>query len=217
MEKTKKNSNSALAVLAMLVAIIVVIFFIVPRVSSIRDLSNRVSQKELELKAGQAKVEAVKQFALVLKTAKNDIDKLGVSIPTEEKADEALLQATSAASSAGISISSVAIAATSESASAASTEAATGTVQADGAQNPTKSGVLTLTISTRGGYSAMLDYIKKLEENIRPVTIKSVAIASATDSSDVDGNFTLDFPFVEDISQSATQTTNQEPEVTSAK
>jgi len=216
MEKTKKSQNSALAVLAMLVAIIVVIFVIVPRVSAIRELSNQVTQKESELKAGQAKVEAVKQFALILKTAKNDIDKLGVSIPTEEKADEALLQAASAASSAGVSISSVAIAATSETVSG-STETAASAQQADTAQSPAKSGILSLTISTRGAYSAMLDYVKKLEENIRPVTIKGVAIAAVADSSDVDGNFTLDFPFVEESSQLTAETTNQEPEVTSAE
>lgn len=213
MEKTKKNQNSALAVLAMLVAIIVVIFFIVPRVSAIRDLSNQVAQRESELKSGQAKVEAVKQFAMILKTAKNDIDKLGVSIPTEERADEALLQAASAASSAGVGISSVAIAASSEQVQNETAQSGSG----DQAQSTVKSGVLTLTISARGSYSAMLDYIKKLEENIRPVTIQNLSIASSADSSDVDGTFTLHFPFVEGIEQTVDPNTNNESEVTSAE
>lgn len=195
MEQKNKNQNSALAILAMLVAVLVVIFFIVPKVSAIKDFSNQAVQKESELASGQAKVAAAKQFATLIKTARADIEKLGVSIPTEEKADEAILQAASAASSAGIGITSVSVSASD------GTENATKTTTATEGQAAVKEaatgGVLSLTIATRGNYTATVDFLKKMESNLRPITLKNLSVASSVDSgSDVDGNFTLDFPYV---------------------
>lgn len=215
MEKQKKNQNSALAVLAMLVAVLVVIFLIVPRVSAIKDLSNQIVDKESQLKQGQAQVDSVKQFAAILKTARADIAALGVAIPTEEKADEAVLQVASAASKAGVNVTSVSVSTTSAAAprAVAATQEGAATDQAEvtSATSSASSGSLQVSVSIRGNYGATLDLLKKLEENLRPVTLKNLSIASNAESgSDVDSSFNLDFPFAKAAVADQAATTSPE-------
>lgn len=192
MEKTNKSQITTLAVLSLLVGILVVIFFIVPQVSQIKDYSGQINQKEIELQSGQDQVQAIKEYALVLKTAKSDVEKLGVSIPTEEKADEAVLQVASAASSAGISMNSVSVSSTT-----------TGTTNVTSEASASQTGTLTLSVSTSGGYDATLGFIKNLEKNLRPVTLSNLSIAGdAEGGSDVAATFSLSFPYIQDESSS---------------
>lgn len=214
MEKTKGNQSSLLAVFTVILAILAAVFYIVPQASAIKDLSNKIVQNEQELTAGQAKVSAAKQFAMVVKAAKADIEKLGISIPTEEKADEAVLQSASAASSAGITLVSVSVSGQSSTpASSASSESADLT-SGGGAS----SGIISLTISTKGNYPATIEFVKKLEENIRPVTLKNMSIAVAEDGGDdIDGSFVLEFPFVKAATSTGSELETDSPEVNNAK
>lgn len=197
MEKSKTNQLSTLAALLLLVAILVIIFVVVPQVSSIREYSNQITQKEADLSSGEEQVQAIREYALVIKAARADVEKLGVSIPTEEKADEAVLQIASAASSAGIDLMSVSIASSSSSVSESATS------------DSGAGGTLSLTISTTGEYGKTIAFVGNLEKNLRPVAIKNMSIAvDSENSSTISGSFLLEFPYIE-ASSSATSSTSE--------
>lgn len=185
------KATTNLAVLSLLVAILVGILLIYPQITKIKALSATVNQKESELEQGLREVSEIKEFALLLKSAKSDIEKLGVAIPEEERADEALLQMAVAASNAGISITGVG-------------------VDAQGSQDAQEgellpSGTVTLTISTQGEYLKTVDFIKKAENNLRPASLRNINLSSDEEgSAGVSGSFMIDFPFI-NIASSANE------------
>ncbi|OQA52625.1 MAG: hypothetical protein BWY43_00414 [candidate division WS2 bacterium ADurb.Bin280] len=184
-EGKKATNVTNLAVLALLVAILVGILLVYPQISKIKTLSATVNQKESELNEGLMEVSEIKEFALLLKSAKSDIEKLGVAIPEEERADEALLQMAVAAGSAGINITGVGVDA----------QGAQSSQEAEGG-----SGSVTLTVSTTGEYGKTIDFIKKAEKNLRPVSFRNITLSSDDESSgEIAGSFMIDFPFINAI------------------
>lgn len=188
-EKNYTKELTNWAVLAMLLAILLGIFYIVPQISKVKKLSDTVASKEEDLNRGLEEVASIKEFALLMKTARSEIEKLGVSIPQEEKADEALLQAASAASVAGISVSGVSVDTQAPQQSRGAEEGST--------NDTALAGVVSLTVTTGGEYGKTIDFMKNLEKNLRPVTIKNVALsANGETSGNVDGSFVIEFPYV---------------------
>ena len=55
-DKTKSQLPALIGVLGLLVSILLVIFFIVPKTSEIKTLANEVAAKEQELELGKQKV-----------------------------------------------------------------------------------------------------------------------------------------------------------------
>lgn len=188
----RKNSQFfILAVLvSLLLSILAIIFIIVPNVSSLKDLSNRVAAKEQELILGREKVQAIKEASNVIKSAQRDIQLLGVAVPEKEKADEALVQVTTAATSAGITVDRVVI-------------------------SPTETNSVNFTVSANGSYTDTITFMANLEKNLRPAKISDYSLSSNSLGSQVNSTFTVSFPYLPEaatasatasVSPTATQT-----------
>lgn len=182
----KKNSQFFILIvlLCLLLSLLAVIFLIVPHVSTLKNLSQKVAAKEQELTLGREKVQAIRNASILIKSAQRDIQLLGVAIPEKEKADEALVQVTSAASSAGISVQSAVI-------------------------SPSVNSAVSLTVSASGSYENTVSFIANLEKNLRPVKISDYSLASSS-SGQISSTFTISFPYLS-AQPSPTATTGTTP------
>ncbi len=182
----KKNSQFfvLLVLLCLLMSFLGIIFVIVPHVSTLKNLSQRVAAKEQELVLGEEKVAAVKDAATLIKSAQRDIQLLGVAIPEKQKADEALVQATTAASAAGISVQNVVI-------------------------SPSETSAIVLTLSASGSYQNTITFIADLEKNLRPVKITDYSLTSSSSGGQVNSTFTISFPYLNIPSPTATTGSTQ--------
>jgi Tfp pilus assembly protein PilO len=187
MEKTKSLQVIVLiSVLALLVSLILIIFYIVPNVSSLRDLSNQVLSKQQELEAGKSKVAAIRRAVQTINSAKRDVETLGIAIPSSPSPELALIQLSSAASQAGITITSASI-------------------------GQAEKGYQNISFSTSGKFENTLSFLEKIEKNLRPVKINNYTINSVERSSDLSATFTFAFPYIEkQAAATATAVSSQE-------
>lgn len=185
MENPQKNQSLIyISVLALLIAFILVIIFIVPKIATLKDLSTQVAKKEDELNAGKQKVEDLKRAAALIKTARSEVETMQIAVPTKEKMDEAVAQLSAAATQAGLSIQSVTI----------------GT--------PSK-GMANLTVTTEGEFSNTVSFMSNIEQNLRPATFSDFSLASSQANSLISATFNLSFPFIdESATPTPTATTN---------
>jgi hypothetical protein len=173
MEKTKSSQAIILiSVLALLVSLVLIIFYIVPSISSLQDLSGRVLSKQQELEAGKNKVDAIRRAVQTINSAKRDVETLGVAVPEGPSAESALVQLSSAASQAGISISSASI-------------------------GQAEKGYQDISFSTSGKFENTLSFLEKIEKSLRPVKISDYTINSVEGSSDLSATFNFAFPYIE--------------------
>ena len=186
--KNKDQTATLLAILALLVAIAVVVFVIVPQLSSLRATSNQVLAKESELTAGQEKVATIKKSAQLIAAAKKDIELLGVALPAQEKTDEAVAQAASAATDAGLTVKSISV-------------------------GESKNGEVAFSITTSGNYAQIDKYLQNLKSNMRPVAVNDYNI-SADSNGSLSASFSLAFPYVAKVEATATATASASAETT---
>ena len=181
------QKNSQLFVLLVLVAFLLsflgIVFFIVPRISSLKDLSNQVAAKDAELKAGIAEVQAIKAAVQLVASAQQSIQTLGIAVPEQARADEATVQISAAASKASISISSVTVAS---------------------AEN----GYVNLTVSTVGSFDSTAAFISNLQNNLRPIKVIDFSIASGAEGSQLNSTFNLGFPYLPEVTTTSAETAN---------
>lgn len=179
------NKNPQFFILAVLLSLLLsilgVIFVIVPRVSSLKELAGQVAAKEQELILGREKVQAVREAAMLLNSAKRDIELLGVAIPEKEKADEALVQVTTAASTADVNVDRVVI-------------------------SPSETNSVIFTVSASGGYENTVSLIANLEKNLRPAKITDYSLSSNSSGAQVNSTFTISFPYLPEASPVASVT-----------
>jgi len=191
-----KQTLAAISALALLASILAIIFIVVPKMRDLKSINTKVKAKEQELEAGKAKVAAVKKAAELIKKARKDLETLGVAVPNSEKAEEALLQVSSAAGEAGITVKSTTISASNE------------------GQNS-----LNLAVSTTGHYDSTIKFMENLEKSLRPATTDSFNFSPRPETGDVDATFQISLPYVDEAAMaSATATaTAQSGEPTTAK
>ena len=161
------------AVLALLASFIIVITYLVPQISSIKDGSNRAAAKEQELEAGKKKIQTIKTAVQLIASAKKDIETLGISMPAKAKAEEAVVQVASAASQAGAAVKSITV-------------------------GDTKGGKVLLSFSTEGKFDQYTTFLDNLEKNLRPMKISDYNMTlNQNDQSLVDSTFNIEFPYVD--------------------
>lgn len=181
----KKNSQLVILVvlLALLLSFLGIVFVIVPQISSLKDISNQIAAKQVELSAGRAEVEAVRTAAQLIKSASSDIATLGIAVPNGAKADEALVQVTQAASQAGLTVQNASVG------------------QGD------QSGYVAFSVSTEGSYDQTVAFIANLEKSLRPAGIVDYSLSSTEKASVISATFNIKFPYVtQDVAASATVT-----------
>ncbi len=160
----------------MFVTFFIVILYIVPKTTDLKNLSQRAAAKQSELEVGRQQVAAIRTATQLIKAARADMDTLGVAIPDKEKAEEALQQLSANASSSEITIKSV----------------TAGTGQAETGQ----SGALTITVSVSGDFSNTIAFIGNLEKNLRPVKVVDYSIVASGVGALTDTTFNLSFPYL---------------------
>lgn len=181
-EKTPKNQSLLLiSVLALLASIVIVIVYVVPKITALKDLSNNVAIKQQELQDGKNKVEALKKATAIIKVARFEMETLGISIPAKENADEAVSQIADAAGKAGLDVESI-------------------------NSSSSQEGSLALVVTSSGSFGNVTGFIENIEKNLRPVRITDYTVASSGDGK-VDATINLSVPFLAQNNTDATSTT----------
>lgn len=167
--KTKSQTIVAISVLSLLVAVLLTILVLVPQFSHLKELSDTANAKQEQLRLGREKVKSIKDGITLIANSKQDIDLLGVAIPKAPEAESALLQVSTAASMAGVTISSVSV--------------------SDG------KGQLGVSISISGAYDKTMDFLSKIEQNLRPTQLTDLTIG-AVEGADLSSTLNLSFPYL---------------------
>ena len=183
-EKTKSQIPMLIGVMSLLIAILLVIFFIVPKTSEVKTLANEVAVKKQELELGKQKVTAIREAVKLIASAKREIDTLDVSIPQTPSADEALAQVQTIASQSEVKI----------------VETTIGSAT-DGYQE------VTVTIS--GSYMNLVNYLDKMQNNLRPIKLNAFNLFYNETTSDITMSIDLVFPYL-DTSEEEGQKSNTE-------
>jgi len=171
-EKAKKGQGMLLiSVVALLASFIIVISYLVPKISSLKDLANQVALKEQELETGKAKVEALKKATAIIKVARSEIETLGIAVPSKERADEAVAQIAKIAGDSGLNLQSV-------------------NAGAPGG------GFINVTVSCEGSFPSVQTFLEKIEKNLRPVKVVDYTVASASGGASVSSTFNFSMPYV---------------------
>lgn len=183
--------NSQLTVLIVLVALLLsflgIIFVIVPRISTLKTLSDQVAAKQAELDAGRQEVQSLKAAVQLIQSAQKDIETLGIAVPNSPKADEALVQLSQAATQAGLTVKSAAI-------------------------SPSEDQSITFTVSTDGQYNSAVSFIANMEKNLRPVAFIDYTLSATQNSSVISATFNISFPYIEEEETATTTATSTESE-----
>lgn len=169
--KGKSQAVVISSIISLLVAILLTILVLVPQFSKLKELSDTANAKQEQLKLGREKVRSIKDGVSLIASSKQDIDLLGVAIPKTPEAESALMQVSSAASVAGVTISSVAI-------------------------SDASKAELKITFSLIGSYDKILDFVSKIESNLRPTQVVDFTI-NYVEGSELSSTFNLSFPYLE--------------------
>jgi len=182
MNKVKSQTILIISAAALIVAFILIIGVIVPKVNQLKQKNMAIAAKQQELDLGKKKVEALRAAELAIKTAKNDLDKLGVSIPYKEKSEEALAQLAAIATDSKTIIKTVSI-------------------------GSSETGQLNVSITIEGNYNDTLKFISDVEKNIRPTQIRDYSMSWVEDQQSLNSTFNLIFPYVYEQPQGSSQLT----------
>lgn len=188
-DKPKSQIPTLISVLSLLVALLLVIFFIVPKTSEIQAKSSEVLNKKQELELGKQKVAAIREAVKLISSAKREVDTLNVSVPQTPSADEALVQIQEMASKSETTISEATVGSASE-------------------------GYQELTATISGSYPNLLSFLEKMQNNLRPVKLTSFNVLYNEESGDIIMSVNLLFPYLgpteAEQSETATNATTEE-------
>ncbi len=160
----------------LLIALFVLILFLIPRINQIKTLATEIANKQAEYEVGLLRVSLAQKAVDTITQAKKESDLLGVAIPESPRAEEAILQVSTSASSSGLQVTSAEVIKASE-------------------------GILSITVSTRGSYDNTISFVSKLKNNLRPV--KLVDLTMTKDGDDViNANFNLELPYLYQVTKS---------------
>jgi hypothetical protein len=170
-EKPKSQIPTLIGVLALLVSILLIIFFVVPKTSEVKTLANEVAGKKQELELGKQKITAIREAIKLIASAKKEVDALNVSIPQAPSADEALAQIQAIASQSEVKIIETTIGSA-----------------ADGYQE--------IAITMSGPYVNIVTYLDKMQNNLRPVKVNAFNLYYNEGTSDITMSIDLVFPYL---------------------
>jgi Tfp pilus assembly protein PilO len=180
--QSKSGSQIYFVLLALLLSFLGIIFVITPKITSLQKVSDEAAASQAELDAGRLKVQAVRDSLQLIKSAQSSISLLGVAVPDQAKADEAVVQAATAASAAGLTLKNASV--------------------AEG-----EAGYVNLTVSADGDYDKVIVFLGNLEKNLRPVKVTDYSLSASGTSGQVSGTFSIGFPYLKESVETQTTTT----------
>jgi len=158
-----------IGVLALLASLAIIIFLIVPRVSEMRDLSNNIAAKEAELEIGKKKVSSLRSAVQLIKTARRDMEILGVAVPADKDIAEALVQVNANASNSGVVIDAI-------------------------STSGGEAGNVSINASVKGSYEQIMGFLSNSEKNLRPIKIVDYNLVSTEGT--ISATFNMLFPYL---------------------
>jgi len=179
MDQEKSKFGILLSTVLFFIALVVLILFLIPRVSNLKILSNQVEAKRVEYETGKIKVMNAEDLKKYIEQSKGEANLLGVALPANSSAEDALLSLTAAAAAADLRVSGV-------------------EVQDD------EKGNLLVSLSTRGTFENSVSLLDKLKNNLRPTKIVDFQMTKTDD--DVLTNLSLNLPYYTDSASSVSPT-----------
>jgi len=155
-----------LSSILLFIALFVLILFVIPKLSQLRELSNRVQDKKIEYQQGVSDIQSIASLTGLINQYKQQADALKVALPASSEAEDALSQLDAICRISNLAITSA-------------------DVQSD------EKGNLIVDLSTKGSYESTISLLGKLKDNLRPVKISSLSMTKA--DGEILSDFSLDF------------------------
>ncbi len=186
MNKKATQTPVALAALLLLVALVVLIAYVIPQITTLKDLNQSIVQKEQELAIGKQKVQAIRDAVQLIQQAKKEVEVLGIAIPTKEKAEESLLQIANIASRQEITV---------KTATFSSAE-----------------GSLAMNVTAEGDYNKFVDFFNDVNSNIRPAAVSGINFSPNEETGALEASFDVIFPYIAEETNNVAVETNTDEE-----
>lgn len=155
---SEKTDRTSMIVLVSVIIIGAVAYFLInPAISQIRSLNIKLSARGEEISQMEAKLATLNSLETQFNQVQDQVKKLGLAAPSNDQIAEILVQLETIASDSGLTLASV---------------------------QPIKESnqaAVSVNANLQGNYSGLIDFIKASEKNIRPINIKSINLASATE------------------------------------
>jgi len=176
-----KKSKSAIifATILLFVALVVLILYLLPKISQLKTLSNQVESKKIEYETGKLRIDNIAALNEMVGQYKRQAELLGIALPSSGRAEDALLELSSAASDSNLQVISAEV-------------------------NPEGKGSLQVSISTRGTFENSVGFINKLKSNLRPIKVLDLSMNKSDD--EIITSLDLNFPFFVEVSATVSKT-----------
>lgn len=178
MIEKKTKLAITLSTILLFVALVVLILYLIPKVSQLKLLSNQVESKRVEYESGKLKIQNAELLQSMLGQYKKEAELLGIALPGSSKAEDALVELSEAARSVNLEIMS--------------------------ADVSDEKGSLQVDFSTKGTYENQVNLLDKLKNNLRPV--KVIEIEMAKTDGNIVANLKLSFPYFSSLNNSSPST-----------
>lgn len=152
------------------VALFVFILFLVPKLNNIKSLANDVQQKKVEYELGLLRVSEAERAKDLIAQSKSEGDRISVALPFSAKAEDAILQLSSAATDSGLSVTSAEVVAI-------------------------KDGILSVAFSTHGTFENTIGVLDRLKKNLRPIKIVQLDLIRDGEGQ-ISADYSLEFPYL---------------------
>lgn len=165
------NKTTTIVPLSILVILALGYFVILPMMSSLKEFNLKIAAKDQENSEMGQKISDLNSLKTEFNNAKQDVELLGLALPSSDQVPEILVQLETIANKSGMIISNL---------------------------QPGKSSSLgtAFNLTTQGNFSALDLFVNSLEKNLRPIQIKSMNLSSSTNST---GGSILNVTFSLDI------------------
>lgn len=152
---SKTNRSAIIAAFSVIAILAIGYFYISPNIGALKTLNIQVDAKIAEITKYNDNVSALNVLKSQLAQISDQLNKLGLAVPSNDDMPDALTQIESMANNSGLKVNSI---------------------------QPGKesTGIVPITVNLKGDYIGLANFITKLEKNIRPANIKSINIASAS-------------------------------------
>lgn len=149
------NKSNIITIICLVGIIVIGFWGTYPMINQLKNVNLQNSAKQSEIKLAEAKINNLNTLKGEFSKFQNQVKLLSVAAPTEDQMPEILVQVESLAKKSGLEVSSI---------------QPSKTVGAEEAG---------ISLSTKGSFSATLNFLQNLENNARPVQVKSINVASA--------------------------------------
>jgi len=163
----RSNSQYVITVLCLIIIAAVAYYVINPFVSELKEVNIKLSAKNNQINQTQEKIIALQGLQTQFNAQKNLVSKMVVAAPVDAEMPEILVMIQNMAVASGLRVSAI---------------------------QPTQTSVKTMvpvTVSLQGNYNSFTSFLTKLENNVRPMNIKTINLALAQKEGSSEINSTL--------------------------